>query len=278
MEEMLGFATMAHHRGLRPPALMSGKPWPAANVAVREVAPAFASTGSTVTPRVDAAFAVVMATVAASASLRPRIRRSLKQRSCLRATEEDGESAKVNSVNSELLASAPPLESERNMDYSTLRDLLAAEDFKAADAETRRLLIVVAGLAAEKRGWVYFSEVKSIPVADMTTIDGLWQHFSKGKFGYAAQKKIWRSCRSQFDKFAEQISWFTDKWKNRNWPDEFIYSLEAPVGHLPLTNCIRGAQVLDEILNHPAFEKKKTEKAKSKPASKPGKRSALSML
>eukprot|EP00438_Fugacium_kawagutii_P002649 Skav201700 [mRNA] locus=scaffold641:977813:978963:- [translate_table: standard] len=33
-----------------------------------------------------------------------------------------------------------------------------------------------------------------------------------------------------------------DTWKNRNWPDEFIYSVEAPVGHLPLTNCIRGAQ------------------------------------
>lgn len=35
-----------------------------------------------------------------------------------------------------------------------------------------------------------------------------------------------------------------DTWKNRNWPDEFIYNVEAPVGHLPLTNCIRGAQVL----------------------------------
>ena len=34
-----------------------------------------------------------------------------------------------------------------------------------------------------------------------------------------------------------------DTWKNRNWPDEFIYNVEAPVGHLPLTNCIRGAQV-----------------------------------
>ena len=33
-----------------------------------------------------------------------------------------------------------------------------------------------------------------------------------------------------------------DTWKNRNWPDEFIYNVEAPVGHLPLTNCIRGAQ------------------------------------
>lgn len=275
MEELLGFVAAAHQRTWRPPALTSGQPWSAAKFAVRETAPTRGSTGSTFSPNVAAPFAVVMATVAAGTLPRPRMRRSWKRRSCLRATEGAGESAEV----SELVASAPPLESERSVDYSNLRDLLAAEDFKAADAETRRLLIVLAGMAAEKRGWVYFSEIKSIPVVDFTTVDGLWQHFSKGKFGYAAQRKIWRKCRSQFDKFAEETSWFTDKWKNRNWPDEFIYSLEAPVGHLPLTNCIRGAQVLDEILNHPAFEKKKTEKKpKSKPLSKPGKKSLLSML
>jgi len=274
MKEMIGLVMVPHHRMWRPIALALEQPWSAAKFTVREAAPARGSTGSTVTASIAAGVAVVMATVTAGASSRPRMRRSWKSRSCLRATEEAGENDKV----SELIASAPPLQSERSIDYSKLRDLLAAEDFKAADAETRRLLIVVAGLAAEKRGWVYFSEVKSIPVADLTTIDGLWQHFSNGKFGYAAQKKIWKKCRSQFDKFAEETSWFTDKWKNRNWPDEFIYNLEAPVGHLPLTNCIRGAQVLDEILNHPAFEKKKTEKPKSKPLSKTGNKSALSML
>lgn len=177
----------------------------------------------------------------------------------------------------------PTLVSSMGVDYAPLRDLMEAKDFKAADAETRRLLIVLAGKAAEKRGWVYFSEVKTIPVEDMSTLEGLWQHYSKGKFGFVAQRKIWRQCRSQFDKFAEQVSWFTDKWKNRNWPDEFIYDLDAPVGHLPLTNCIRGAQVLEELLNHTAFEKKKVEQATSiasakKPSEASGKKSALSML
>jgi len=269
---MVGFVAVAPRQMWHLPAITSGQRCPAGKFAIREVHSVRGSTGNAVTPSIAAA--VVMATFATGASPRFRMRRSWKSRSCLQATEEIGDVAKV----SELVASAPPLESEKSIDYSKLRDVLAAEDFKAADAETRRLLIVLAGVAAEKRGWVYFAEVKRIPVVDLTTINGLWQHFSNGKFGYAAQRKIWRSCRSQFDKFAEKTSWFTDKWKNRNWPDEFIYSLEAPVGHLPLTNCIRGAQVLDEILNHPAFEKKKTEKAKSKPLSKPGKKSALSML
>lgn len=37
--------------------------------------------------------------------------------------------------------------------------------------------------------------------------------------------------------------------------DEFIYELEkAPKGHLPLTNTIRGTRLLEQLLNHPAWE------------------------
>lgn len=46
------------------------------------------------------------------------------------------------------------------MDYSTLRDTLKVGDFRAADDETRALLIRLAGEGAIKRGWVYFTEVK----------------------------------------------------------------------------------------------------------------------
>jgi len=173
------------------------------------------------------------------------------------------------------------------LDFSTLRSLLEKQDFKAADAETRSLLIKMAGDEAVKRGWVYFAEVKGMPEKDMDTLESLWQENSNGKFGFVQQRKIWRKHRGQFDKFAEEVSWFTDTWKNRNWPDEFIYSVEAPVGHLPLTNCIRGAQVLEELLSHPAIQTKKATKIKKSKASdssasdgdeKPGRRSALSML
>jgi len=177
-------------------------------------------------------------------------------------------------------------ESDLGLDFSKLRSLLEEQDFKAADAETRSLLIKMAGDAAIKRGWVYFAEVKTIPEKDMDTLETLWQENSNGKFGFVQQRKIWRQVRGQFDKFAEKVSWFTDTWKNRNWPDEFIYNVEAPVGHLPLTNCIRGAQVLEELLSHPAIQNKKAatiKKSKPKAAEssddeKPGRRSALSML
>lgn len=41
----------------------------------------------------------------------------------------------------------------------------------------------------------------------------------------------------------------------RKWPQEFFYTLEAPKGHLPLTNALRGTQLLQAILEHPAFVK-----------------------
>jgi len=171
-------------------------------------------------------------------------------------------------------------------DFSKLEEVLKEKDFKAADAETRRLLIELGGEAAVKRGWVYFAEVRKIEEQDMDAMETLWQHYSEGRFGFSPQRKIWKRVRGQFDKFAEEVSWFTDTWKNRNWPDEFIYTLEAPVGHLPLTNCIRGAQVLEELLSHPAIENRKAAAVKARPAKstddddepQSGKRSPLSML
>jgi hypothetical protein len=45
------------------------------------------------------------------------------------------------------------------MDYTALRDYLAAGEFRKAEDETRALLIRLAGEGAVKRGWVFFSEV-----------------------------------------------------------------------------------------------------------------------
>ena len=59
------------------------------------------------------------------------------------------------------------------MDFTALRDHLKAGDYRAADDETRALLIKLAGEGAVKRGWVYFTEVKSIPNKDLQTMDSL---------------------------------------------------------------------------------------------------------
>jgi hypothetical protein len=41
----------------------------------------------------------------------------------------------------------------------------------------------------------------------------------------------------------------------RKWPTEFNYSLEAPKGHLPLTNALRGTRLFEAVMEHEAYAK-----------------------
>eukprot|EP00889_Picochlorum_renovo_P007654 jgi/Picre1/34684/NNA_002152.t1 len=75
--------------------------------------------------------------------------------------------------------------------YTALRDLLAEQKWREAEDETRAKLIEAAGPGAQERNWVYWSEVKKIPVEDMTTLDALWSAASNGKFGYKVQRQMW---------------------------------------------------------------------------------------
>ncbi|KAI7840077.1 hypothetical protein COHA_006207 [Chlorella ohadii] len=112
------------------------------------------------------------------------------------------------------------------------------------------------GPAAVKRGWVYFSEVKFIPVEDMQTLDALWKAASGGKFGYSVQREMWLQARKQWPKFFKAIDWVQGENNvYRKWPQEFDYSAEAPKGHLPLTNALRGTRLFEAIMEHPAFDK-----------------------
>lgn len=46
-----------------------------------------------------------------------------------------------------------------------------------------------------------------------------------------------------------------EQYNYRAFPDEFIWELkdDTPEGHLPLTNALRGTQLLTSILTHSAF-------------------------
>jgi len=155
--------------------------------------------------------------------------------------------------------------SEAGIDYSPLRDALKEGDFKKADDQHRILLIKLAGEGAVKRGWVYFSEAKNMPVKDLQVMDNLWRAGSKGRFGFTPQREIYNQQQKQWARFFKRINWTTLTEKEsvvyRKWPGEFTYSLDAPKGHLPLTNALRGTQLLQALLEHPAFEKASTKKS-----------------
>ncbi len=100
-------------------------------------------------------------------------------------------------------------------------------------------------------------QVKFIPAADMLTMDSLWRASSKDLFGFSVQREIWRQQSQLWTRFFKQINWVMGEANYyRKWPQDFDYSLNATKGHLPLTNALRGTQLLKAVLEHPAFERK----------------------
>ncbi|NJR50363.1 MAG: hypothetical protein HC780_13155 [Leptolyngbyaceae cyanobacterium CSU_1_3] len=147
-----------------------------------------------------------------------------------------------------------PLRSDCAIDYAPLQQLLANQELENADRLTLQLLCELAGTAATQRKWIYFTEIKSLPTTDLQTIDALWLAHSDGKFGFSVQQEIWLSVGKSWDKLWSKIGWKS----GNNWtryPTEFNWSLEAPRGHLPLSNQLRGVQTIAALLVHPAWAK-----------------------
>ncbi len=156
----------------------------------------------------------------------------------------------------------PKLESAVGFDYVPLLTALQSGEFREADHLTRDALIKLAGKQAIDRGYVYFTEVSKIANEDMATVERLWQAYSGGKFGYSLQRQAFKSKKvgGDFDKLFGRLGWKNDEGKLLRWlpeakQDEFIYDLEkAPRGHLPLTSTLRGTQLLNNLMMHPAWD------------------------
>ncbi|CAL8993961.1 unnamed protein product [Prunus brigantina] len=164
--------------------------------------------------------------------------------------------------------------STQAISFDLLQQHLSAQNFREADEETRRLLIVLAGEQAQKRGYVFFSEAQFISEADLKAIDDLWRQHSNNKFGYSVQRKIYGKVSNDFTKFFIKVGWMkkldteVEQYNYRAFPNEFIWELneDTPEGHLPLTNALRGTQLLKSILEHPAFKPTEEELLQAKAA------------
>lgn len=146
-----------------------------------------------------------------------------------------------------------PLNSERNVDYTPLQKLLAAQDFQAADLVTIQKMCEVAGSTTTQRKWLYFTDIDNFPSTDLQTINKLWLIHSEGKFGFSVQREIWLSLGKNWDNLWTKIAWK----EGNNWtryPGQFIWNLSAPKGHLPLSNQLRGVRVIASLFAHPAWD------------------------
>ncbi|MEH1999595.1 MAG: serine/threonine-protein kinase [Nostoc sp.] len=122
------------------------------------------------------------------------------------------------------------------MDYTRLSDLLAAGEWKAADQETNRVMLAVAG--REKAGWLNSESMHSFPCEDLRIIDQLWVKYSNAHFGFSVQKRIYQSLGGTrhydseiWEAFGDRVGWRnTDRWIMIK---DAVFGMEAPLAHLP---------------------------------------------
>ncbi|XZO02245.1 MAG: protein kinase domain-containing protein [Microcoleus sp.] len=108
------------------------------------------------------------------------------------------------------------LKSAMGVDYTRLRDLLAAGKWKEAQQETKRCLLE----NPQEKGYLKVEYIKNFPCDDLRTIDQLWVKYSQGRFGFSVQKKIWLEVGGKLDneterKIGDRIGWRKGgKWLN----------------------------------------------------------------
>ena len=130
-----------------------------------------------------------------------------------------------------------PLVSAVGVDYTKLRDLLVAKNWKEADLETNKRMLEVAG--RESQGWLRVKDVENFPCQDLGTIDKLWVKYSGGKFGFSVQKQIYQDLggtkdydKKVWESFGDKVGWR----KGGSWLSysELTFSEKHYMGHLPL--------------------------------------------
>jgi hypothetical protein len=132
------------------------------------------------------------------------------------------------------------LASEKGINYTRLRDLLAAKSWREADEETYRVMIQAVG----KKEGDYFDEdeLLNFPCTDLRTIDRLWVKYSNGHFGFSVQKEIYLSVGGKADGRYYEVVWekFSDRvgWRvESSWISEYsqvTFDTFSPRGHLPV--------------------------------------------
>jgi uncharacterized caspase-like protein len=129
-----------------------------------------------------------------------------------------------------------PLKSERGLDYTKLRDLLATGEWQKADKETAKKMLEAA--ERTKYGWLTSEDIDRFPCEDLRTIDQLWVKYSNGRFGFSVQKRIYESLGGsrEYDRkireaFGDRVGWRV----NNTWLEytDLKFSTRAPGGHLP---------------------------------------------
>ena len=117
-------------------------------------------------------------------------------------------------------------------DYALLRNFLASGQWHHADEETGAVMLKIARRV--KAGWLREEDIEEFPCLDLQTIEQLWVKYSNDRFGFSVQNRIWQKVGEDYAKFSDYVGWRAHySWQQWRQYSDLIFSLEAPVGHLP---------------------------------------------
>lgn len=125
------------------------------------------------------------------------------------------------------------------VNYTTLRNLLAAQRWKEADKVTLDLMLNAVN--RQEEGWFTKENADNFPCDDYKLIDNLWRKYSNDRFGFKTQENIYLETgnnlvnydRETYLTFGDRLGWINnDVWIAKN---NFIFNQNAPIGHLPMS-------------------------------------------
>lgn len=123
--------------------------------------------------------------------------------------------------------------SELGVDYSRLRQLLWAQDWRAADEETENAILKA---LSPNRQPLDREAIAHLSCGDLLTIDQLWSRYSEGRFGFRVQQQIYHRVEQQTADFLRTLDWRGPTISlslGRKPYKRLQFNDQAPDGHLP---------------------------------------------
>ncbi|MCG9886791.1 MAG: GUN4 domain-containing protein [Cyanobacteria bacterium] len=119
--------------------------------------------------------------------------------------------------------------------YQALEQLLAQGQWREADIATTQIMLEVVG--REKASWLRVEDIENFPPQDLKMLDELWSRYSKNRFGFSTQNRLWTQIVARstspveaWCEFGDALGWHANK--------SLTFSLKAPAGHLPYCSSV----------------------------------------
>lgn len=145
------------------------------------------------------------------------------------------------------------------LNLTNLNKFLQQKNWQAADRETYELVLKLGGEKSQSRGYLDYTEIESLPCADLRKIDNAWREASDKKLGFSTQQVIYKKQGQDWQRMYSKVGWgnlkgqkfkrLVDKELNRqNQKLEYKDGMKPnfknpPIGHLPVTiGWVRGKE------------------------------------